>query len=102
MTIVQYLHVLRRQWLVVLLLTALGVGAAYLYTDRQVPTYSATAELFVGNGSESRTGDVTRMSQGSSFIQQRIKSYADVVTSPAVLTKVSQATAYRSARARSA
>ncbi|GLY17828.1 polysaccharide biosynthesis tyrosine autokinase [Kineosporia rhizophila] len=90
MTIVQYLHVLRRQWLVVLLLTALGVGAAYLYTDRQVPTYSATAELFVGNGSESRTGDVTRMSQGSSFIQQRIKSYADVVTSPAVLTKVSQ------------
>ncbi len=30
------------------------------------------------------------MTEGSSFIQQRIKSYADVVTSPAVLTSVSE------------
>ena len=90
-TIVQYLHVLRRQWLVVLLLAGLGVGAAYAYTDRQVRTYSATTELFVGITSEARgTADVSQMTQGSSFIQQRIKSYADVVTSPAVLTQVSE------------
>ncbi len=60
-TIVQYLHVLRRQWLIVLLLAGLGVGAAYAYTDRQVRTYSATTELFVGITSEPRGGaDVAR------------------------------------------
>ncbi|MCD5348626.1 polysaccharide biosynthesis tyrosine autokinase [Kineosporia mesophila] len=90
MTIVQYLHVLRRQWLVVLLLAALGTGAAYAYTDRQVRTYSATTEMFVGITGENQDS-VMQMSQGSTFIQQRIKSYADVVTSPSVLEKVSAA-----------
>lgn len=91
MTIVQYLHVLRRQWLVVLLLAAVGVGAAYAYTDRQVRTYSATTQMFVGITGEARGSGVSQMSEGSSFVQQRIKSYADVVTSPAVLNSVSAA-----------
>ncbi|MBT0772126.1 polysaccharide biosynthesis tyrosine autokinase [Kineosporia sp. J2-2] len=90
MTIVQYLHVLRRQWLVVLLLAALGTGAAYAYTDRQVRTYSAGTEMFVGITGE-KQDDVSQMSQGGTFVQQRIKSYADVVTSPAVLERVSSA-----------
>ena len=91
MTIVQYLHVLRRQWLIVLLLAALGLGAAYAYTDRQVRTYSVSTQMFVTTSDETRGSDVTQMSQGSTFVQQRIKSYADVVTSPSVLTQVTEA-----------
>ncbi|GAB6901640.1 tyrosine-protein kinase domain-containing protein [Kineosporia succinea] len=87
MTIVQYLHVLRRQWLVVLLLAALGLGAAWAYTSRQVRTYSATTQMFVGITGDGQDS-VSQMSQGSTFVQQRIKSYADVVTSPKVLEEV--------------
>jgi len=89
-TIVQYLHVLRRQWPVVLVLVLLATAAAYAYTDRQVRTYSATTEMFVGITTDSRNTDVSQMSQGGSFVQERIKSYADVVTSPSVLTSVSE------------
>lgn len=88
MTIVQYLQVLRRQWPAVLLLVVLGVGAAYAYTDRQVRTYAATTEMFVGITTDTRDTDIAQMSQGGSFVQERIKSYADVVTSPSVLTSV--------------
>ncbi|GAB3239109.1 polysaccharide biosynthesis tyrosine autokinase [Kineosporia babensis] len=90
MTIVQYLHVLRRQWYVVLLLALVGLGAAFVYTDRQVRTYSASTQLFIGITEQAQGSDLSQMSQGSSLIQQRIKSYADVVTSPAVLSTVSE------------
>jgi capsular exopolysaccharide synthesis family protein len=88
-TIVQYLRVLRRQWFVVLLLAALGVGGAAAYTARQTPMYSASTQLFVSTTSMSST-DISQMSQGSDFIQQRVKSYADVITSPDVLDAVIQ------------
>jgi capsular exopolysaccharide synthesis family protein len=86
-TIVQYLRVLRQQWFVVLLLAALGVGAAAAYTARQTPMYSSGTQLFVSTTSMSDP-NISQMSQGSTFIQQRVKSYANVVTSPRVLDQV--------------
>jgi succinoglycan biosynthesis transport protein ExoP len=85
-TVAQYLRVLRQQWFVVLLLAALSVGGAVAYTVRQTPVYSATTQLFVVvSGSES---NVSELSQGSDFIQQRVKSYTDIATSPQVLEPV--------------
>src|SRR4051812_45830491 len=83
MTIAQYFRVLRRQWLVVIVLAALSVGGAAAYTARQVPTYSATTQLFVSVHS-TEMADISQMTQGSTFIQQRVKSYADIVSSPRV------------------
>ena len=88
MSVAQYLRVLRQQWFVVLLLAALSVGGAAAYTARQTPMYAATTQLFVSVvASDSSVSDMT---EGSTFIQQRVKSYADVVTSPTVLDPVIQ------------
>jgi capsular exopolysaccharide synthesis family protein len=86
-TIAQYLHVLRRQWYVVLLLAGLCVGAAVAWTSRQIPVYAARTQLFV-SVQTAEQNDISQMNQGSTFIRQRVKSYADIVTSPRVLDGV--------------
>jgi capsular exopolysaccharide synthesis family protein len=87
-TVAQYFRVLREQWFVVLLLAALSVGGAAAYTARQTPMYSATTQLFVSVTASDTGSSATDMTQGSTFIQQRVKSYADIVTSPSVLDGV--------------
>jgi non-specific protein-tyrosine kinase len=85
-TLAQYLRVLRQQWWVVIALAAFGVGGAAFYTVNQQPVYSATTQLFVSVTTPD--SNISQMSQGSSFIQQRVKSYAAVVASPEVLQDV--------------
>jgi len=80
-TITQYLRVLRQQWFVVVLLAALSVGGASAYTFRQTPTYAATTQLFVSVHS-TEMADISQLNQGNAFIQQRVKSYADIVSRP--------------------
>jgi capsular exopolysaccharide synthesis family protein len=89
-TLTQYLRVLRQQWFVVVLLAILGLGSAAAYTYRQTPIYSAQIQLFVSvhNASPSRGADISQMSQGSTFTQQRVKSYANLVTSPSITEAV--------------
>lgn len=86
MTLTQYLRVLRTQWLVVLLLVVLGAGAAAAYTYRQTPVYSAQTQLFVSV--RSTDAGIATLNQGSAFTQQRVKSYADIVTSPIIAEAV--------------
>jgi capsular exopolysaccharide synthesis family protein len=63
----------------------LSLGVAVLATLAASPVYEARAQLFVSTaGSE----DATSLLQGSNFTQQRVKSYADIVTSPQVLEPV--------------
>jgi capsular exopolysaccharide synthesis family protein len=84
-TLAQYLRILRQQWLVVVLLATVALAGAAAYTFRQTPTYSATTKLFI---SVSSASDISQLSLGSTFTGQRVKSYADVVTSPSVLEQV--------------
>ena len=87
MTFAQYLNVLRRQWFLVVLASALGLGLATAYTSRQAPVYAATTQLFVSVQTP-ESDDISQLSQGSTFIQQRVTSYAAIVTSPRVLDMV--------------
>jgi len=80
-----YLDVLRRRWLsiLVVMLTTLAVAAAV--TLVMTPKYTATTRLFFGvQGGES----VTDLAQGSTFTEKQMSSYAEVATSPLVLNKV--------------
>jgi succinoglycan biosynthesis transport protein ExoP len=80
-----YYRVLRKRWRIVGLVTLLCVAGAGLVTMATAPVYQAQAQLFVSTaGGE----DVNALLQGSSFTQQRVKSYADIVTSPQVLDPV--------------
>jgi capsular exopolysaccharide synthesis family protein len=86
MTFVQYLRILRRQWFVVLFLALLATCGAAAYTERQAPVFESSTQLFVSAGGTQT--DINELQTGSTFTQQRVKSYADVVTSPSVAEAV--------------
>ncbi len=80
-----YLRVLRRGWMLVVLCCLLGLlggGAAALLIK---PTYTADTQLFVAiQGS----GTVSELQQGNTFSQARVQSYVKTVKSPIVLQPV--------------
>ncbi|MFC7548901.1 polysaccharide biosynthesis tyrosine autokinase [Plantactinospora sp. GCM10030261] len=68
----------RRRWWVVLVSVVLALGVAGLVTVSAKPRYAATVTFFVTAPSEN---GVVGAYQGSLFLQQRTKSYADLLTS---------------------
>ena len=86
MTLSQYLRVARANWLLIAALTALGALGAAAYAWAQTPMYSASAQMFVSTtGNDS---DIATITQGSTLAQQRVKSYAAIITAPDVLDPV--------------
>lgn len=80
-----YVRVLRQHWVLIVALTLLGVAAAAGFSILQTPKYSSSAKVFV---STSGGASVSDLAQGNSFTQQRVKTYADLVTTPIVLLPV--------------
>jgi len=80
-----YVRVLRQHWVLIVALTLLGIAAAAGYSLLQTPKYSSSAKVFV---STSGGASVSELQQGNSFTQQRVKTYADLVTTPIVLLPV--------------
>jgi polysaccharide biosynthesis transport protein len=64
----------------------LGVGVAAGITYSMTPIYQAKVQLFVSTPSSAL--DVAALVQGSSFSQQRVKSYAQIVNGPETLRPV--------------
>src|SRR5664279_4544992 len=86
MTLAQYVRLLRSQWLVVVLLALAGSAGAAGYAYQQTPLYQTQAQVFV---STSQGGsDVGALTQGSTFSQQRVKSYTELIVGPSVLQPV--------------
>lgn len=81
----RYFTVLRDRWRLVLACTSAGLLGAVAIVILQQPIYAAQTQLFV---SASDRADSTQAYQGGLFSQQRVKSYADIVSSPAVLQPV--------------
>ena len=80
-----YRLVLRNLPLVfVSVLLGLGVSAGITYS--MTPIYQAKIQLFVSTPSSAL--DVSALVQGSSFSQQRVKSYAQIVNGPETLKPV--------------
>jgi capsular exopolysaccharide synthesis family protein len=80
-----YLRILGKRWILVVALTALGLAVGLTMTALTPPVYQANAQLFV---SVQAGTDVSDLNQGNSFSQQRVRSYADIVTSPRVTQPV--------------
>ena len=80
-----YIRVLRKSWVLIVVLTLAFVAAASAYSILQTPTYSATAKVFVSTQS---SGTTTELVQGNSFTVQRVKTYSDLVNTPIVLLPV--------------
>lgn len=80
-----YIRILQKSWILIAVLLALGVGAASAYSIVQTPVFSSSAKVFV---STSGGSTVTDLQQGNTFTQQRVKTYADLATTPIVLLPV--------------
>ncbi|GGF12769.1 polysaccharide biosynthesis tyrosine autokinase [Subtercola lobariae] len=80
-----YLRILRKGWVIILALVLVGIAVGSLFSILAVPQYSASSKVFV---SVQSAGTVTELTQGSNFTQGQVKSYADIIATPAVLQPV--------------
>lgn len=77
-----YLRILRRNWILVVAATLIGLvggGAASLLVQ---PTYTSDTQLFVAI---QNSGSVSELQQGNTFSQARVQSYVKTVGTPVVL-----------------
>ena len=81
-----YWRLITRNLPVMALSLLLGVGAAAAVTFTVTPQYSASAQIFVSTPASAL--DITALATGSSFSQQRVKSYAQIINGPATLQPV--------------
>ncbi|GAA1058079.1 chromosome partitioning protein [Agromyces luteolus] len=68
-----YLRGLRRHWIAIVLMTAVGMGAGYGWTLLQTPVYVASASGLVQSTGQGT--DVGSMSLGDSVARSRVSSY---------------------------
>jgi polysaccharide biosynthesis transport protein len=80
-----YFRVIRKRWQIIVAVTLVVLAGAALATALSPKVYEATTRLFV---STSGSSDSSALLSGSNFTQQRVKSYADVITTPNVLDPV--------------
>jgi capsular exopolysaccharide synthesis family protein len=81
----EYLLVIRKRIILVAAIFLASMGSAFGVTALTTPTYESTTRLFVSTSGNDTASDLLT---GNSFTQQRVKSYADIVTSPSVLDAV--------------
>lgn len=85
MNLVEYVRLLRRRWLVLVLLALLGLGASAGWLLTQVPRYTATTSTYISVAAASNVSDAA---SGVSLSQTAAKNFATIATSPYVLNRV--------------
>jgi polysaccharide biosynthesis transport protein len=85
MELADYLAILRKYWASVLGVAIIGVVVAAVVSLLTTPTYTATASVFVTVQSGGTAAD---LNQGSTYAENQVKSFAQVVTMPVVLDPV--------------
>lgn len=81
-----YIRILHKNWIVILVLLILGLAGGAGYAAMQAPKYVASTQLYVSVRTEgAATGDLV---QGTTFARQIVTSYVDVVGTALVLDPV--------------
>ena len=82
----EYLRVIRKQWMLLVLCLTVTVAVAAIMVLRTTPTYASKATLFVSV--TQTTNDAVSAYQGGLFSEQRARSYADLVRGEVVTRAV--------------
>ena len=85
MSLRDYGFLVRKRWLTILVALVVCVGVGVGATLLSTKMYASTTRLFVSTQTPDTAADLLT---GSNFTQQRVKSYADIVSSPKVLDSV--------------
>lgn len=81
----EYLRIVHRGWLIIVLATLAGIGAAATLSLIQTPQYEAGTRVYVSTDSAST---VAELGQGTTYTQQIVESFVQVTTTPRVLQPV--------------
>jgi len=81
----EFLSVLRKRWLYVVIPTLVGLGAAAALSYSTTPIYQATASVYFSLPYGNSANDLY---QGSNYTQKQLSSYASLATLPVVLDPV--------------
>ena len=85
MELKDYIRIVRKRWRIIVAVTLVVLAGAALATALSPKVYQAQTQLFV---STSGGSDSSALLSGSNFTQQRVLSYANVITTPTVLDPV--------------
>ncbi len=77
-----YLGILRKRWLSILLITLVAAGAGLGLSLATTPQYTASTQLYVSVQGGATSSDLL---QGSNYSRQQVTSYTQLVKSPLVL-----------------
>lgn len=80
-----YLRILRRNWVLILVMTLAGIAGGATLSLLQTPEYEATTKVFV---SASAASSVADLNAGNTYTQQIVRSYSEVVETGLVLDPV--------------
>lgn len=81
-----YLRILHKNWLIILLCLIAGLASGGAYAVLQTPKYEASTQLYVSVRTDgAATGELV---QGSTFARQIVTSYVDVIGTALVLGPV--------------
>lgn len=84
MELSDYLRILRRRWTLIVVCVLVAVAGAAVVTMRMTPLYDSTARLFVTTP-QTEGSDAY---QGGLFSEQRVLSYADLITGEQISQRV--------------
>ncbi|GAA2239736.1 polysaccharide biosynthesis tyrosine autokinase [Herbiconiux moechotypicola] len=87
MTLQDYIRVLRKGWVFIVIGVLLGIAAGSALAIVATPRYQSMTKIFVSVQSTD-TSSPGELVSGNSYAQQKVKSYVDVVGSPSVLDPV--------------
>lgn len=85
MTIADFLNVLRRNWILLVVALLIGAGAGGMYAARATPKYEAETTMLVSFEAGSTPSE---LQQGAAFTKLRMPTYVGLVTTPSVLNPV--------------
>lgn len=85
MELTDYLSVVRKYWVSVVTFALGGLAVAAVSSLVSTPTYTATTSVFLTVQSGSSAGE---LNQGSTYAENQVRSYAEVVRTPIVLQPV--------------
>ncbi|MFD5213439.1 polysaccharide biosynthesis tyrosine autokinase [Microbacterium sp. NPDC058345] len=80
-----YLHVLRKYAVLIVITTLVGVGAAAVWSLTRTPLYNASSTVYVSTQS---SDSVAELQQGQTFTQSRVATYAALATTPVVIDPI--------------
>ncbi|MET4003014.1 capsular exopolysaccharide synthesis family protein [Arthrobacter sp. UYCu511] len=85
MELQDYIRILRRNWIMIVALSLIGLAGGAGFSVLSKPVYTSKTQLFVAT---QNSGSVQDLQTGNTFITARVSSYVVTATTPTVLQPV--------------